>query len=94
MKITDEMVERALQAEHDQVGRHYVDAPFWYSTLDPSERIRAHDGMRAALEELAPTFAAIGWDAAQDAIVEWENNHLPEEYPDNPYVSKHEWKGN
>jgi hypothetical protein len=50
VNVTDEMVEAALQAEHDQVGRSYVDTPFWYSGLDPSERIRAHDGMRAALE--------------------------------------------
>ncbi len=54
VKITDAMVEQALTAEHDQVGRNYEDKPFWFSGLEHSERVRAHDGMRAALEALAP----------------------------------------
>jgi len=91
------MVERALQAEHDQVGRHYVDKPFWYSDLDHGERIRAHDGMRAALEAVADEIAALAWvEGRDDGLDDLGATQVQIDYGEvtNPYISKFEWKEN
>lgn len=95
MEITDLMIETALTAEHEQVGRNYEDKPYWYTGLEHSERVRAHDGMRAALEAVADDIASIAWDRSKKEHEEFDDQHpwgefLPE--PTNPYVPRHAWK--